>query len=453
MHNFKDLLLANNYFWKSLAEFKERDKHLSDLIGLKYSFRPDWFGLISGAGVYVISGGRQLGKTTSLKIYIQDSLERGCFEASQVAYAPCDMLSDRTQLSELIRDFSVSTDHAKPSLLVLDEVTFIKNWELAVKVALDEGSLRNSHVLITGSDRIVLEDSAAAFPGIGRRGLHGKNILLSPLRFNNFVKLLRPDLSLHESSVETQTLIELENLFVQYLRCGGFLSAINFRDQDGIVPQSVLSVYEQWIISDFLRKGKDREKLLDLLRVVSERVGSQVSYSGLAQKTVKIGREGIIEYLDHLERMGVIVILPAFDQNSLSGFPKKDKKIHFRDPLMLHVVAKMLANHGLIAPTFESHENYLAECAAMASFADTTPLYYIKAEGEVDLVVVAHGSWQPYEVKWSERLREEDLKQIVKYPHGLILSKRKDAISFKSIPVKNLPLFLAQLDAKTWRVV
>ncbi len=50
------------------------------------------------------------------------------------------------------------------------------------------------------------------------------------------------------------------------------------------------------------------------------------------------------------------------------------------------------------------------------------PTYYIKGKkGVVDIAVVKDGSMYPVEVKWTKRIRAEDIKEIQGYSNGIIL--------------------------------
>jgi len=62
-----------------------------------------------------------------------------------------------------------------------------------------------------------------------------------------------------------------------------------------------------------------------------------------------------------LERLGVIRVLHAFNQNNLGEFPKKAKKMHFRDPFIAHTVHRLLKQEGLIGSKFYFNEALLVE--------------------------------------------------------------------------------------------
>ena len=58
-------------------------------------------------------------------------------------------------------------------------MTYIKNWEKAVKYAADAGLLQNVVLILTGSDSILIQEARMSFPG--RRGTSIKMIFISIL--------------------------------------------------------------------------------------------------------------------------------------------------------------------------------------------------------------------------------------------------------------------------------
>ena len=73
--------------------------------------------------------------------------------------------------------------------------------------------------------------------------------------------------------------------------------------------------------------------------------------------------------------------------------------------------------------------------------------YYIKAEGEIDLVIVEGKRFFPIEVKWGSQLRSSDLKQLKKYPSSIILTKLHQTGEIEGIRCLPAPLFLIERGA------
>ncbi len=68
------------------------------------------------------------------------------------------------------------------------------------------------------------------------------------------------------------------------------------------------------------------------------------------------------------------------------------------------------------------------------------------------MAVVAEGRFWPVEIKWSESIRPKDVKQIMKYTNGRILTRSKDPSPIMGLPTIPLPLALIRLqgDASPW---
>lgn len=429
-----------NKFWLGINEFLKFDKHLSDLSKYRYVYYFDWDKEIKLPGINVLFGGRQIGKTTALKLYVKKLLNADSQEnkinPKQIFYLPCDSILDRDVLYRTIKSFLASINNFEKSYLLIDEATLVKGWEITIKAIIDEGGFKNAIVIITGSDSVVLEDAASAFPGVDRRG-QGRNYYLKPLSFRQFVKLVDPEIKFNSSNLP-----QLQNYFNSYLNCGGYLNAINDLMMFGKMSESIFATYEDWIVSDFVRKGKQKKKLIELLRVILEKSCSQLSFNKIAQATENISTDTVIDYIHHLERLGVLKVLSAFNQNTLSDFPKKEKKIHFTDPLLSHVIVRFLKREQILAANFELVQANLVESVVVSEYSEVGPRYYIKAEGEVDLVVVKEAVFYPIEVKWSEQVRSNEIKQILKYPNGLILSKQPQSGSIGNIKIENLVMHL-----------
>ena len=428
--------ISHNLHWISKQEFTEKDPHLRILKNMPLVYNFNWWQNFSEPAIHILFGPRQIGKSTSLKQYIDFLLSKKNTNPDQIFYLACDSLADHIELASTIRAFSFNVASSpKTSYLFLDEVTFIKDWARAFKAIVDEGLLRNSVVVITGSDSIVLQDASVYFPGTSRRGKKESDINLHPLSFKEYLSLTRPELlkSRKNQSLYEEQLKALET----YLMCGGFLSSINDYATSSSISSSTISTYLNWIIGDFIRKNKSRKNLTEVLAAIYPRIGSQVSYNKLAQECASISTPTLIDYIEQLRRLGVIRVLSAFNQNTLSGFPKKARKIHWCDPFLKRVVESLLTQEQLITKPNEQ-ESQLVEGMVAESFARSYPTFYLKAEGEIDLVCLKKGKFYPIEVKWSNQVKPRDLKQLSKYPNSTVLYRENNFGTIEHIRV--LPL-------------
>ena len=63
----------------------------------------------------------------------------------------------------------------------------------------------------------------------------------------------------------------------------------------------------------------------------------------------------------------------------------------------------------------------------------------------MDIAYVDKNQFWPVEVKWSAQLRPKQLKQITKYPNGLILTKSRQQGEIHGIPTMPLPVALLRI--------
>lgn len=425
----------HNQFKINLGVFKEIDPHLRPLSQLKYQYHTPWWQALplDTPGIYILTGGRQIGKSTSCKLLIQHCLENNLFSSQAISYVPCDEIFDAKQLSETLRAIltEMSTAHF---LLIVDEITYVKDWDRVIKALADEGYFQQGICLLTGSDTLILKEAAMRFPG--RRGFAAQtDFHLYPLSFADYVKL----------QIKTEpTPTELQTLFKNYLICGGYLRAINDLAQYGKVTEATFSTYEQWLRGDFLKQGKHESTLLSLLQTLLQVGISQISYSTLTQKMGLVSKETCMDYCRILERLDVLFNLQAFDQNKQLGFPKKARKFHFFDPFIYHTCVHWLNREGYLhQPVLESN---LVEATVAAHCYRNGKAFYFKGEGEVDVIWLKSREITAIEVKWAEQLRASDLKTLKHFKErAIILTKRPQAGSIETIQAIPVYQFLWSL--------
>lgn len=420
----------HNRFKSSVADFQQMDPHLHALSQLTYQYSPRWWSALSFTtpGVYILTGGRQVGKSTSCKLLIDACLQHRHFLPQNMLYLPCDEIYDAKTLSETIRLF-ISNCQDGLFLLVIDEVTFVKHWDRVIKALADEGAFRRGLCLLTGSDTLILKEAAMRFPG--RRGDAAQtDFHVYPLSFSEYAHLRFADDAAREGS--------LPLLFQEYLQCGGYLRAMNDLATYGEVTQATYSTYEQWIRGDFLRQGKHEETLIAVVQALLTIGVSQISYSKLTQKIGLISKETCIDYCRLLERMGVLIDLQAFDQNKQQGFPRKDRKFHFTDPFVQRTLVQWLVSRGVFNSP-EIVESYLVEACVASHCHRWGRVFYFKGEGEIDVILLQHQQVHAVEVKWSNQLRPHDLKLLKSFKNAIILTKTPVAGSIED--VRCLPVY------------
>jgi predicted AAA+ superfamily ATPase len=155
--------------------------------------------------------------------------------------------------------------------------------------------------------------------------------------------------------------------------------------------------------------------------------------------------------------MDVLTILPALREDKLRPAQKKAKKVCFGDPFIFHSLREGAAQkEGFYRAALSilrsdgDLKNSLVEGTVASLFHRRRETYYIKAEGEVDLVLLNGKKLFPIEIKNSPTLRENDLKQILKYKQGLVGYAGNEIGWFKHLRVIPLSWLAYLADSTFW---
>lgn len=425
--------LPHNLFKNSVEDFINNDPQLHALNQLEYQYSPNWWAQLSFnvPGIYILTGGRQIGKSTSCKLLIKHCLLEKIFAPEDILYLPCDEIYDAKQLGQILRLF-FDANANRMFLLIIDEITFVRHWDRVIKSLADEGCFTRGMCILTGSDTLILKEAVMRFPG--RRGKAAQtDFHLYPLSFSEYVHLKN-----------TKSNFTLEKNFQDYLSCGGYLRAINDFAENGEVSQSTFLTYEQWIRGDFLRQGKREDYLLALLHALLTIGVSPISFSSLTQKIGMMSKETCIDYIKLLERIDVLIDLLAFDQNKQQGSPKKDRKFHFFDPFIQRTLYQWLLRDGLLN-TFDFETSLVEACVASHCYR-LGKTFYFKGNGEIDVIWLVENKMYPIEIKWSNQIRPNDLKILKQFSNSLILGKTAQTGSVDTVELLPVYQFLYEMN-------
>jgi predicted AAA+ superfamily ATPase len=398
-------------------------------------------------GIYTLGGGRQIGKSTLLKQWMLALLKSG-IDPKALIFVSGELIHDHHALYHILTQVLESMPVDTLNYILIDEITYIKEWDKAIKYAADAGLLENSIVMLTGSDLTLIQEARMRFPG--RRGKADViNFHLFPLSFKESVLLKYPAF---EVAMEGALDI-LFKAFQDYLCHGGFLTAINEFASDNKLSMATLTTYSEWIRGDMLKRGKQEHFLKEIIASLIKRYNTQVSWNALAKDLSIDHPKTVADYAAHLESMDTLFIQSALLEDKLTAAPKKAKKLIFTDPFIFHALRAWIwperdPFHAQIMTSLNDPEqcSALVEACVASHFRRFYPTFYIKAEGEVDVAYVDKNHFWPIEVKWTTQLRAKELKQIAKYPNGRIWAKTNTMTEMQKVPVEPLPLALFLLN-------
>jgi predicted AAA+ superfamily ATPase len=453
--------LPHNTHLEGAEQFLQNDPHLKALRKQPLVYRSPLLKELPRyqEGIYTIGGGRQVGKTTLLKQWMAELLKSGV-APERMAYFTGELIDDHHSLVRLITETLDEMPNTDLCFLILDEVTYIRQWDKGIKYLADAGILEKTVMVVTGSDLVIIQEARMRLPG--RRGAADVvDFHLHPLSFPETVhlknRLASGDLDQvmdPKHKPDEEVVRKLFREFDRYLIHGGFLTAINDMATYQCILPRTFSTYSDWIRGDVLKRGKQEHYLHEVLGAVVKRYGSQVTWNALARDLSIDHPKTVADYAMLLQSMDALFIQAAIIEDKLTAAPKKARKLMFADPFIFHAVKAWLKPgkdpySQQVAPVI-SDPNWaarLAEACVATHYRRYFPTYYIKAEGEVDIAYVDQNRFWPLEIKWTKQLRPKDLKQIAKYPNSRILSRSRYRGEILGIPVEPLPLAMLRLSS------
>ena len=383
-------------------------------------------------------GPRQVGKSTALVLLVKKLLDSG-YNPKSVFYFACDKLADYKELDEVLEEYDRvrRMEGIKSSVIILDEVTFPKEWYRAIKYRVDAGKFSNDVLILSGSLSMRAKGETETFPG--RRG-KGKVLVMFPLPFSEYAKLFGVSLPTGDLGFVLENyakyvgyLPKLREALEHYLMTGGFPNAIKDFVSEGKVSQSTQYDFVSSIISD-INKLRRSERFFKLTaRAVIEKASSEYSFHTVSKDygvgTVKTA----ISYVDLMEKLYLLKVVEAVDVNTGLPVPRKQKKFYFIDPFVYHAFSSWTM-------TKPPDESKLVEAVIVSHLSRLYDVYYVKTDGEVDVVVDVDGEYWGVEVKYGRVRKGGRSKVLGKVKKFIYVSK--DELGDNVIPV---PLFLAML--------
>ena len=304
----------------------------------------------SGQRIFLIAGLRGTGKTTALyQVFSRN-------ERENTVYFSCDeLLSREIGLEELISAIDIikkeNVGLGKKFTLLLDEITYLENWDLKLKVISDKRP--NLIIIATSSSSLQLKKTKE----LARRAFE---IQVLPFSFREYLALkysiIIPDTlaksirkklgneSLEGEYIQVRTLLGNHNLFgiyEEYLR-QDLPSSLILSEQ--AYHEAVIRIVKRTVYEDFSKYEKFESKLLVaaeiLVKYLSTVPADGVKISTLAE-VAGISKESVVKILDALE---MAMIVRGIEHEGRNRMFKKPKKWFFYSPSMRYVLASPVSS-------------------------------------------------------------------------------------------------------------
>lgn len=372
-----------------------------------------------------IVGPRQVGKTTTLKIYIHELLEST--NPKSIFYLSCEEVTNFRELGEIIDNYLSfrKMNKINSSFIILDEITFVEEWYRAIKARIDKGLFKNDVLIISGSASLQLLKQKEHFPG--RRG-YGKDIIFYPLSFSDYVScfknlqtskesLERIEAAMEANKIHSQVLVKS---FENYIETGGFpLSILDFFTY-GRVTYETKKAYIDWLKSDFMKLNRDEGYMKEVLSFIISAQAVPISWLNISRETSIASPHTAKAYVEDLKNMFVVEILNFLSPEG-KVISRKNKKIHVLDPFLYKVICDFTRT--------QPNEGALLEGIVATHLSRRYETFYWKNGTEVDIVVRLNRKQIGIEVKKSVQTWRKPL-----HLHKSILLTKTD-----------IPLFLASI--------
>lgn len=334
--------------------------------------------------VIILTGARQVGKTTLALKVMAESEHHG-----SIRFFNCDNPTDREALENKDLEYLKGLI-GDAKIVFIDEGQKVETIGQTLKLLVDHFQ-EEKQLLVTGSSSFNLLDKT-------QEALTGRK----------FVFQLFP-LSLEEIHPE-KNLLALSRELPAYLVYGAYpeVAAQTAFAEKKRRLEELASSYLYRDILEF-QKIKSATVLASLLRALAWQIGSEVSYTELAN-LLKIDKNTVERYVDILEKNYIIFRLAPYASNKRKEISKL-RKIYFFD---IGIRNALISNFNPLEQRNDVGalwENFiLVERMKFMSYHDQSANHYFWRTydgAEIDLVEEREGKLFGYEFKWSGAKRKK----------------------------------------------
>lgn len=358
--------------------------------------------------IVVLTGLRRTGKTTLLHHFIASLLEK--HPAEHILYYNFDLMED-LPLEELIfpplKALGINP-REKKIFVFFDEIQKRKGWENEIKLLYD---FRNIKFFLSGSSSLFIEKKS-------KESLAGRtySFTLEPLSFLEYVNYKNIHFDPKKSFLFSE---ELQQALHHYLLTGGFPELADVQDTAKINKYVKELVVDRVIHIDIplTFQIEEPELLQKLLMLVSANPGIITDYENLASDLGR-NRKTITAYLFYLEKAFLLRKVYNYSKNKLTS-ERKAKRLY--------------PSSTALAFLYNAELGKIIETVALQK----GKFLFFSREGnkEVDFIDTFHSEILPVEVKYTEKVKNEELKWIRSFMQkyslkkGKILTKNEEGIN------------------------
>lgn len=260
-------------------------------------------GFINKPQIKILTGIRRSGKSTVLRLLKEELLQRGVSKQQIIninfeSFVYADILNARKLYEYIKTQIKGSLKH----FLLLDEIQEVEQWEKVVNSFLVDFDV---DIYLTGSNSHLLSSELATY-------LAGRYVEI-PIYTLSYKEFL--DFRAYYFSKEQNT----ANLFLQYLRKGGFpvIHTSDYTEESAY--KVVYDIYSSVILRDTVQRYKirDIELLERVIKYAFDNIGNTFSGKNVADyfksQQRKIDINTVYNYLYALEGAFILYRVPRYD--------------------------------------------------------------------------------------------------------------------------------------------
>lgn len=348
----------------------------------------------------VLMGPRRVGKTVILRQSIRRLLDAGVTPTNIFFVSLDNPVYTGLPLAKLLSFFQELHGHDRFAdiYVFFDEVQYLKEWEVHLKVLVDD--YPSARFVVSGSAAAALKMKSNE-SGAGRF----TDFLLPPLSFAEFL-----DFREVPTDVDIETLNE--ELFA-YINFGGFPEAV--------LKDSIRRDFQRFVGSDIIDKVllrdipslygiDDPQELNRFFATLAYNTGNEISIDELSKKS-GVAKNTIRKYIEFLESAFLIHCLHRVDKNAKRFQRATHFKVYLTNPCL------RAALFGEVGQDDEK-AGMMAETAVIAQHvADDgiKDLSYARWNGgEIDIIITDErkSEYIPVEIKWQKTISDSDGKNL-----------------------------------------
>lgn len=275
--------------------------------------------------VKILTGVRRCGKSTILKMIMEELKKLGIPEERIVSYRFDSMEYEDMTAKEMFVELKSKLSDDKKTYLFLDEVQEIKHWERTVNSLASD---YNVDIYVTGSNSRMLSSEIETY--LTGRYITFRIFTLSFAEYLNFKK-------------EYEKIKKPKDELIEYIRSGGFPATHLQKYTEDEIYTIVRDIYNSTIFSDIVKRNRVRkvDQLERIVKFVFDNVGKTFSAKSISDYLKSehrtIDNETVYSYLEKLESAYILHRCSRYDIQG-KELLKTQKKFYLADTALRYSI-------------------------------------------------------------------------------------------------------------------